>query len=172
MVSNAMRKIRFLKAGSAICFLMAVLATVAWAADPPPSPVPRFASFSRDQVFMREGPAYHYRILWVYHRKGLPVEITGQFDVWRHVRDSDGTTGWVHSSMISETRTVLVTAKKPAPIYRDDDVRSQILALAQPGVVAKLETCATLFCEIAANDAEGWIDKKSIWGVRAGEIFH
>src|SRR5579863_9372017 len=83
-----------------------------------PSPVPRFASLSRDNVFMRQGPDYRQRILWVYHRKGLPVEIVGLFDVWRHVRDSEGTTGWVHSSMIAETRTVLVTAKKPVPIYR------------------------------------------------------
>jgi SH3-like domain-containing protein len=142
----------------------------ALAADQP-SPLPRFASLSRDQVFMREGPTYKHRILWVYHRKGLPVEIVGQFDVWRRVRDSEGTTGWVHSTMIAETRTVLVTAKRPVPVYRADDERSQILALAQPGVVAKLETCTTDLCEIDASGTEGWIEKKNIWGVKADESF-
>ena len=151
-------------------FAVAVLSASAHALEQA-SPVPRFASFSRDEVFMREGPTYQHRILWVYHRKGLPVEIVGQFDVWRRVRDSQGSTGWVHSSMISETRTVLVTAQKPAPVYRADDPRSQILALAQPGVVAKLETCTATFCEINAEGTEGWIDKKNIWGVRAGETF-
>jgi SH3-like domain-containing protein len=147
-----------------------VSTTLAFAAGQP-SPVPRFASLSRDQVYMREGPSYRHRILWVYRRKGMPVEIVSQFDVWRRVRDSEGTTGWVHSTMISETRTVLVTAKKPAPVYRADDPRSQILALAQPGVVAKLETCTARRCEIDAEGTEGWIDKNNIWGVRAGEGF-
>ncbi len=161
--------------GSSSVFVWLVMIASAFsvpasAADQP-SPVPRFASLSRDQVFMREGPTYNHRILWVYHRKGLPVEVVGQFDVWRRVRDADGTTGWVHSTMIAETRTVLVTAKKPAPVYRANDRRSQILALAQPGVVAKLETCTADLCEIDANGTEGWIDKKNIWGVKAGESF-
>ncbi|HWU25824.1 MAG TPA: SH3 domain-containing protein [Rhizomicrobium sp.] len=135
------------------------------------SPVPRFASLSRDQVFMREGPTYRHRILWVYHRKGLPVEILGQFDVWRRIRDRDGTTGWVHSSMISEIRTVLVTAQSPARIFRGNDPHSEILALAQPGVIAKLETCTAVLCEIDAQGTEGWIEKKNIWGVKADEVF-
>jgi SH3-like domain-containing protein len=154
-----------------LAMLASLFFAPALAADQP-SPVPRFASFSRDQVFMREGPTYKHRILWVYRRKGLPVEIVGQFDVWRRVRDSDGTTGWVHSTMIAETRTILVTAPKPVPLYRSDDTRSQILALAQPGVVAKLETCTASLCEVDADGTEGWIDKKNIWGVRAGETFH
>ena len=73
---------------------------------------------------MREGPTYRHPILWVYRRKGLPVEIVAQFDVWRRVRDADGTMGWVHASMIAETRTVLVTAPKPVPLHRSDDMRS------------------------------------------------
>ncbi len=135
-----------------------------------PSPVPRFASLSRDQVYMREGPTYRHRVLWVYHRKGLPVQIVAQFDVWRRIRDADGTTGWVHSSMISETRTVVVTSKKPAPVYRGGDPRSQILALAEPGVIAKLETCTAALCEINAEGTEGWIEKKNVWGVKPGEF--
>jgi SH3-like domain-containing protein len=136
-----------------------------------PSPVPRFASLASDKVYMREGPAYRNRILWVYHRRGLPVEIVGQFDVWRHVRDSEGTTGWVHSTMISETRTVVITARRPAAIYRAADARSPIIALAQPGVVAKLETCVSSLCEVDADGVEGWIEKNNIWGVRPGESF-
>jgi SH3-like domain-containing protein len=131
--------------------------------------VPRFASLASDKVYMREGPTYRHPILWVYRRKGLPVEVVAQYDVWRRVRDSEGTTGWVHSSMISATRTILVTAR--AAIRRSDDPHAKILALAQPGVVAKLEACDASACEIAAGDTEGWIEKKNIWGVKTGETF-
>ena len=135
------------------------------------SPVPRFASLASDKVYMREGPTYRHPILWVYRRKGLPVEVIQQFDVWRKVRDADGTTGWVHAAMIAETRTVLVTAKTPAPVRRSADSRAAILALAQPGVVAKLETCLPAACEIQTAGLEGWIEKKNVWGVRPGEVF-
>jgi len=136
------------------------------------SAVPRFASLASDKVFMREGPTYGHPILWVYHRKGLPVEVLAQYDVWRRVRDAEGTTGWVHSAMIAETRTILVIAKSRVPVRRSEDPRSQILALAQPGVVAKLEACAVAACEIEVAGTEGWIDKNDIWGVKLGELFH
>ena len=153
------------------CVVLSVFAGASARAAEAVSAVPRFASFSSDKVYMREGPTYRHPILWVYRRRGLPVEILAQYDVWRRVRDADGTTGWVHSSMIAERRTVLVTAKRPAPVRRSSDPRSPILALAQPGVVAKLEACGASACEIEASGADGWIDKNNIWGVRVGETF-
>ena len=138
----------------------------------PSSAVPRFASFASDKVYMREGPTYRHPILWVYHRRGLPVEIVAQYDVWRKVRDADGTTGWVHASMIAERRTVVVTSPRPvAGAAFETMPRSPILALAQTGVVAKLEACEADACEIEAGETQGWIEKKNIWGVRVGEIF-
>ena len=147
-----------------------LLAATARAAEPS-SAVPRFASFASDKVYMREGPTYRHPILWVYHRRGLPVEIVAQYDVWRKVRDADGTTGWVHASMIAERRTVVVTAAGPSPVRRSDDPRAAILALASKGVVAKLEACEANACEIETGDTQGWIEKKNIWGVRVGEVF-
>ncbi len=134
-------------------------------------PVPRFASFASDRVYMREGPTYGHRILWVYHRKGLPVQVLAQYDVWRRVKDSQGAIGWVHASMISEIRTILVTAKSRVPVRRSDDPHSPMIALAQSGVVARLEACGALACEIESAGIEGWIEKKNIWGVRPGEMF-
>lgn len=134
-------------------------------------PVPRFASLASNKVYMREGPTYRHPTLWIYRRKGLPVKVVAQYDVWRRVTDADGTTGWIHSSMISEVRTVLVTAKTRVPVRYTEDIHSQILALAQPGVVAKLEACAANACEILSEGTEGWIEKKNIWGVTRGEVF-
>jgi SH3-like domain-containing protein len=150
--------------------LLALGATFASAAEPSTA-VPRFASLASDKVYMREGPTYRHPILWVYHRRGLPVEVIAQYDVWRRVRDADGTTGWVHASMIAERRTVVVISERPAPLRRSDDPRAPIIALAQKGIVAKLEACQADACEIDAEGAQGWIDKKNIWGVRVGEVF-
>ncbi|HEV2560535.1 MAG TPA: SH3 domain-containing protein [Rhizomicrobium sp.] len=133
--------------------------------------IPRYASFDNAKVYLREGPSYSHAILWVYHRKGLPVKVVAQYDVWRRIEDAEGSLGWVHSSMLSDVRTVIVTAKKPAAIREDDDSSSKILALAQPGVIAKLEACRAMACEIATDGIDGWIDKKNIWGVNTSESF-
>jgi SH3-like domain-containing protein len=155
---------------TSVALCLSVCAGSAFAASDTNSPVPHFASLASDKVFMREGPTYAHPILWVYHRKGLPVRIVAQYDVWRRVEDSEGTVGWVHSSMISQSRTVLVTSR--ARVRRTDATGSPILALAQSGVVAKLEACVALVCEIETAGTEGWIEKKNIWGVEPGEIFH
>ncbi len=152
--------------------VLSVVATAFAQAGEPAPPLPYFASLASSKVYMREGPTYRHSILWVYHRKGLPVEVLARYDVWRRVRDADGTTGWIHSAMISDTRTVIVVAKTPVPIRRSADPHSPILALAQHGVVAKLEACAATACEIDAAGAEGWIEKRDIWGIRIGEVFH
>lgn len=127
-----------------------------------------FASLSRDKAFVREGPSYQYPVQWVYRRKDLPVRIIQSYDVWRKIRDNTGTTGWIHTSMLSDRRTVLVTSRAPAKIR---DRHGAVIALAQPGVVARLEACEAEACEVNASGTEGWIEKQDIWGVGAGEVF-
>jgi len=135
------------------------------------SPASQFASLSRDKVFLREGPSYQYPVLWVYRRKDLPVRIIQSYDVWRKIRDNTGTTGWIHTSMLSDRRTVLVTSQKPAKIRDKTGARGKVIALAQPGVVARLEACEAETCEVNASGTDGWIEKQDIWGVGAGEVF-
>lgn len=149
-----------------------VLLAAAPSERPPEGAVPpHYVSLDSDKVYMREGPTYDHRILWVYHRRGLPLLETAEYDVWRRVKDSQGTVGWVHSSMISNARTVLVTSEKPAPVRSHEAANSPVLALAQPGVIAKLEACGQEACQVSTGGLEGWVDKKNIWGVSAGDVF-
>ncbi|WP_264986451.1 SH3 domain-containing protein, partial [Komagataeibacter swingsii] len=71
-------------------------------------PLPRFAAFRADEVNLRTGPGQRYPIDWVYHRRGLPVKIEREFDVWRLVEDSDGQKGWVHQATLVGTRTFVI----------------------------------------------------------------
>ncbi len=63
--------------------------------------MPRYASLKTDRVNLREGPSKDHRTLWVFQRAGLPVEIIGEFETWRRIRDSEGTEGWVLHSLLS-----------------------------------------------------------------------
>src|ERR1700745_1267941 len=71
-------------------------------------PVPRFVTLRSDQVNVRTGPGERYPIEWVFTRKGMPVEILAEFDVWRKIRDWQGTEGWVHQRMVTGNRAVIV----------------------------------------------------------------
>lgn len=149
--------------------LVLISAPVFAAAEAPTAPY--FASLKSDKVFMREGPGDEYRIKWVYHRKGLPMEVLASFDAWRRVRDMDGEIGWIHTALLSRDRTAMVTGKDDAQARRRDEVDSTVVAEVQPGAVGKLVACKGTGCEVKFAAAEGWIERKRLWGVHAGEEF-
>jgi SH3-like domain-containing protein len=131
----------------------------------------RYVSLARSEVNMREGPSFNHRIKWVYHREGLPMLVIAQFDIWRRVQDPDGTVGWIQSSMLSASRTVVVIGNKNAPLRDNARSGSHISVYMQPGVIARLQSCKAEFCEIVTAGAVGWMNKKYLWGVDKGETF-
>src|SRR5262245_57081238 len=72
-------------------------------------PIPRFVSLRSGEVNLRTGPGTNYPVDWVFVRRGMPVEIIAEFDVWRKIRDWQGTVGWVHQSMLDGRRTARIT---------------------------------------------------------------
>ena len=144
--------------------LLFIVISVPASADPS-----HFASIRRDQAYLREGPSYAHKVLWIYRRHAYPVKVIGTFDAWRHVKDVDGTVGWMHHTQLSDTRTVLFTGR--SAMRTDGALSSKVIAFVQPGVVAKLKACKPDRCEVDASGVDGWVDKKNIWGVDAGESF-
>jgi SH3-like domain-containing protein len=127
-----------------------------------------FASLHADKVNLRAGPGDRYPIEWVYVRRDWPVEILGQFDHWRRVRDWQGTEGWVHEKMVTSRREVIVTGEVRG-IRQGPDVGAALLARVEPGVMAQLLECRPSWCRIAAGDVTGWIERADVWGVEPNE---
>ena len=148
--------------------LLILLPTLAGAAEKA-LPVPRFVSLRADEVNLRSGPGERYPIDWVLTRKGLPVEIVQEFDVWRKIRDSQGSVGWVHQRMVTGARTIIVTGEVRT-LRADPDPASPGVARAEPGVVARLLECRGAWCRVEANDFKGWLRRSEVWGVYADEV--
>jgi SH3-like domain-containing protein len=152
--------------------LSLALALLSFAAAAPAAADPaRFASIRRDEAFLREGPSYAHKVLWIYRRKNFPVMIIGSFDAWRRVKDVDGTVGWMHHTQLSDARTVVFIGFTKSLLREDAKPSSSIVAYAVPGVVAKLKACKPAVCEVETSGVEGWVSKKNIWGVELGEVF-
>jgi len=148
-------------------------------------PLPRFASLKSDNVNLRQGPGPDYRILWIYKRAGLPVEILRQHEASRQVRDGDGPLGWAPSSLLSGPRTALVAPwamrreegqlrgsldATLQPLRSDDDAHASTVAILEPGVVTTVLSCNGKWCRVAVDDLRGYIEQPRLWGVYEGEI--
>jgi SH3-like domain-containing protein len=174
-----------------VCTMLAVLA--AWVAVPaagqtPPGspaagasglPVPRFASLKADKVNLRQGPGTEYPTAWVFQRVGLPVEVINEFESWRQVRDSEGTTGWVLSTMLSGRRTAVIlpweaksspTPAAPTALRDDDSAGARPVAMVEAGVLASIITCDGAWCRVSVGGVRGYIEQTKLWGAYKGEV--
>jgi len=128
-------------------------------------PLPRFVSMRAETANARRGPSLDQRVDWEFVRRGLPLEITAEYGQWRRVRDADGAGGWVHHALLSGVRTALVQGKAAVPLRAGPTEAAAVRAMAEPGVVGRLEACRKEWCEIAAGGVEGWLPRAAIWGV-------
>lgn len=135
-------------------------------------PLPRFVSLKADKINVRRGPSSEHQVAWVYQRKGLPVEITAEFDTWRKIRDSEGSEGWVLHSLLSGRRTVLVAPwKKGAewPLLARPAEGADTVAKLQSGVIANVKRCERGWCRIYGTGYDGYMLQKQLWGVYPDE---
>jgi len=162
---------------------LALLLLCAWSAAPigagpgPESgvvsnlPVPRFVSLRTDKVNFRAGPGFQYPVTWIYQRDGLPVEIIGEFDVWRQVIAPDGGTGWVHMATIRARRTFIITAPK-AVLHASPADNSVSVAILDFGVSGLLLSCApaSTYCKASTANETGYLARRDFWGVFPNEL--
>jgi SH3-like domain-containing protein len=134
-------------------------------------PVPRFVSLGSDRVNARAGPGTRYPIEWVFVRRGLPVEVVAESDLWRRVRDAEGAEGWVHRGLLSGRRTALIRGPQTRELRREPDEKTAPVARAEPGVIGRLHRCRTGWCQMSVGDRKGWIRQTQIWGVYSEEQF-
>jgi SH3-like domain-containing protein len=132
-------------------------------------PVPRFVSLKTNEGNVRRGPSLSHRIDWVFTREDMPLQITAEYGHWRRVVDRDGLGGWVHYSLVSGTRTVIVDQDMLPLLTKPEEGASENARLEQ-GVIARLGECSIDWCGISAGGYRGWVLKTALWGVDADEI--
>lgn len=133
-------------------------------------PVPRFVSLGADKVNARTGPGSRYPIAWQYQRRGLPVEVVGEYEYWRRIRDRDGTETWVHKNLTSGKRYALVDGTV-RELHKKADPNSDVLLSAEPGVQARLKKCDESWCQVEIAGSKGWMPRSHLWGLYPGETF-
>lgn len=134
-------------------------------ADQTPSgfDVPRFVSLKFSKVNGRTGPSREHPIAWQYQRRGLPLLIVAETDMWRKVRDISGDEAWVHKPTLSGARTVM--AIRQVTLRTRPNPKSREVARTDKMALLRLETCREGWCEVKAeNGLKGWARKDGLWG--------
>ncbi|CAK0747157.1 hypothetical protein WCLP8_1780016 [uncultured Gammaproteobacteria bacterium] len=131
-------------------------------------PVPRYVSLRSGEVNVRTGPGMSYPVEWVFLKREMPVEITAEFDTWRRIRDVEGSEGWVHQSMLSGRRSVLVRGEVRT-LRREPRPDAVAVARVEPGVIGMLARCRAEWCEVDLGGYRGWLLRAQVWGIYSNE---
>jgi SH3-like domain-containing protein len=143
-------------------------------AVPPPMvasglPVPRWVTIKAPRVNVRRGPSLELDVLWTYVKPGLPVEVIAEYDTWRRIRDADGGVGWVKAAMLDGRRNVVITGNVNTAILETPTADADAVAIAGPGLIAKLVACERAWCEISTRGYDGYVTRDRLWGVYESE---
>ena len=153
--------------GALTAFVICASAVPVSAQDKQP---PYWASIASGQAMTRTGPAKNYPGIWLYQRRDLPVRVVKRFESWRLIQDPDGAEGWMLATLLSDRRTALVKPGDPRPIHAKPDAASPVRYRAEPGVVGRIEDCASGWCRFIAGKREGFIRTSDLWGVAPSEV--
>ncbi|MBG1232716.1 hypothetical protein F8B91_10270 [Aestuariivirga litoralis] len=135
-------------------------------------PIPRFVSLKAEKVNVRKGPSSDHAVAWVYQQKGLPVEITAEFETWRRIRDAEGSEGWILQNMLAGKRTALVAPSRKDSfinLMSEPSIESRAVAKLASGVLGEIKSCDGTWCRIVSGGYDGYVDQNMVWGAYPGE---
>src|ERR1700761_7871602 len=134
---------------------------------PTPSglPVPRYVSLKFDTVNARSAPGDDSRLLWVYHAKGLPVQVVAETAEWRRICDPERGLAWVHRRTTDGKRMVMRLQAQPLALHAGADDKSRVVAYLASRALADLDRCnKDGWCKLKAGHASGWAPAAEVWG--------
>lgn len=134
--------------------------------------LPRMVSLRSSKINARSGPGIRYPIEWVYRQKGAPVEIIAEFELWRKIKDWEGSETWVHKAMLSSRRFARVSTPGENNIYAEPETGSDVVAKVEDGAVGEISECPTPegMCLLKFDNIEGWMKRGDLFGIYDDEV--
>ena len=104
-----------------------IILTISASASTQKQELPRFVSIKSNEATLRSGASKNASVLSIFIKKNEPIEIIAESDNWRKIRDFDGEEGWIHSSLLSAKRYVVVSVDKNRSSTAENNVSSNKL---------------------------------------------
>lgn len=132
-------------------------------------PLPRYVSLKTNEGNARRGPGLTHRIDWMFTKAGMPLKLTAEHENWRRVEDAEGLGGWMHYSLLSGVRTVLIKGDL-VDFHTSARPDATIAFRAEGGVIGRVMECDGTWCRINIDGEKGWAPIAALWGVAPGEV--
>ncbi len=111
---------------------------------------------------IRSGPGIKHNIIWKIE-KHHPLRIIKQSGEWYHFRDYERDMGWIHKSLVGNTRTVIMKADN-INIRSGPGTRHKVTFTAETGVSFKVLKRKGDWIHIRHADGDtGWVFKELVW---------
>jgi len=128
--------------------------------------VPRFVSLKFGKVNARTGPSRNHSIAYQYQRRGLPLIVVAETEMWRKVRDIHGDEAWVRKPALSGEQFAVLTTE--GTLYVKPDPMSRTIARIESGALVHLEGCTDgNYCRVKTrNGIKGFMPRQVLWGAQ------
>ena len=97
-------------------------------------------------AYIRTGPGKDFPIKYELKQKGHPLKIIAEFNNWRKISTENKLTGWVHTQLLSSTRTGLIIEK--TSLKRKPSMSSKTKAELLEGLLLKIKKCNLQWCKL------------------------
>ena len=113
---------------------------------------------------MYDAPSQQGKPLYAIAR-GTPVEVVVALDTWVKVRDANGDLAWIEKRLLSERRTVIVTATWAQVRAKAEDGSAPVFDAERNVVLEFVEAGPTGWIKIRHRDGQqGYVKISQIWG--------
>lgn len=133
---------------------------------------PYFASIKAKEANLHVGPGKEYKVIYKYITKTIPVLITAKYDHWRKIQDIDGDSGWMHKSLLSKDRYIMIK-DNITELFESYSADSKQIASIKKNKIVKFIAVNGDWCNVKfyyrGNSYTGWVSKKSIFGMFENE---
>jgi len=126
--------------------------------------VPRYVSLKYAEVNARNGPDEAHQLLWIYHAKGMPVQVVAETREWRRICDPEGGLAWVHKRTTDGRRAAMRVQASNLPLLHAPKDGAKVSAYLKGRSVAQLDKCEKGWCRLRADGSSGWAKEGDIWG--------
>ncbi|MDY6903880.1 MAG: SH3 domain-containing protein [Thermodesulfobacteriota bacterium] len=111
---------------------------------------------------IRMGPGTNYEVLWKAERY-YPVVVLKSEGEWAKFKDFEGDEGWIHQSLLSDTKAVVVKKEK-CNIRSGPGTDHAVKFVAGKGVPFKVLKKNGNWIQIRHSDGDtGWIYHSLVW---------
>lgn len=121
---------------------------------------------SVDGVKLRSGPGDDYEILFDYSQN-MPLQVVDKDAYWTKVRDWQGMTGWVESSLL-DNRNMRVVRKINVNLRGGPGTRYAVVNKVLKGTVLEVLKVKKSWLSVKVvdppTDETGWIRSDMVWG--------